>query len=61
MAAIALSLIGALMLGALLWLWLGERFSLGSETNNDFVNILAYAAMVFPFAFLFVALILPRL
>ena len=61
MGAIALSLIGALMLGALLWLALGDRFALSKNERNDFANIFAYAGMLFPFVFLFVALVLPRL
>ena len=61
MAAIVLSLIGALMGGAVVWLLLGDRFQLASADRNGLANLCAYAGMLFPFALLFVALILPRL
>ncbi|MEM1436007.1 MAG: hypothetical protein AAGG11_18255 [Pseudomonadota bacterium] len=55
MAAVAFSLIGAYLGGALVWLVIGARLRLGrSAVANDWYNIAAYAALLLPFMLLIV-------
>lgn len=55
MAAVAFSLIGAYLAGALIWLVIGSRLKLSrSEVANDWYNIGAYAALLLPFVLLIV-------
>jgi hypothetical protein len=55
MAAVAFSLIGAYLAGALVWLVIGSRLKLsGSGTANDWYNIAAYAVLLLPFMLLIV-------
>lgn len=56
MAAIALSSILSLLLGAVLWLVIGTRLRLTEQdASNDWWNIAAYAALLLPFLFMLIA------
>jgi hypothetical protein len=55
MAAAVLSFAIALVCGGGLWLALGPRLALSSQTDqNELLNLVAYVGMILPLAFLVV-------
>lgn len=57
MAAIALSGIVSLLLGAVVWLVIGTRLRLTEhDASNDWYNVAAYAALWLPFMFVLIAI-----
>lgn len=62
MAGALLAFLIALIGGGLLWLLLGPRFQFRPQTGvNAWLNLLAYGALVLPFAFVLVFFVLERL
>ena len=55
MAAAVLSLTLSFIVGALVWLAIGPTLSLDADDKqNEVLNVFAYVAIIFPFAFGFV-------